>query len=490
MTQDAPAAQAAAKAPAQASAQASATRGRPVWMLVLLIAGWVLLRAATWQPGLPDLGRRLTDTARVTRASDAPGVMRASADTDLLAVEAPALPQDLRAGLSPEVADQVAHELPRELAHQLAIETAREMARAMAPGLAQRLLRERGLDRLVQPAARTAAAGYAAQIASAHATDRDQVRTLALGRRRGGSGGKRQTLAPQAPADRSDYQSFRLAAGHSAEPVGSESAPAPAGASGAEKPHRGSWLAMLPELLLHPGRARQALAQQAQAFNPGPRISADAWFLQRGGSAGIATSATPLVAGTPGYGGSQSGAVLRYRLFLQDPHRLSAFLRVSSAVSTPDREATLGLAARPVGSIPIVLQAEARLQSDGNGTRVRPAVQAVSQFPPIALPLGLRGEAYAAGGYVGGRGATPFYDAQGVIDHPLFRIGKAAELRIGGGAWAGGQKGVGRVDVGPRASVTFRLRRIGVRAAVEYRARVAGHAAPGSGPALTLSAGF
>ncbi|MBC7492500.1 MAG: hypothetical protein H7241_08675, partial [Novosphingobium sp.] len=161
-----------------------------------------------------------------------------------------------------------------------------------------------------------------------------------------------------------------------------------------------------------------------------------------------------------------------------------------SATNTPDREATLGLSARPVGSIPIVLQAEARLQSDGNGSRVRPAVQAVSQFPPISLPLGLRGEAYAAGGYVGGRGATPFYDAQGVVDHHLFGIGSNADVRIGGGAWAGGQKGVGRVDIGPRASVSFRVKRIGVRAAVDYRARVAGHAAPGSGPAFTLSAGF
>ena len=89
-----------------------------------------------------------------------------------------------------------------------------------------------------------------------------------------------------------------------------------------------------------------------------------------------------------------------------------------------------------------------------------------------------------------GRGATPFYDAQGVVDRKLFAIGKGRELRLGGEAWADGQKGVGRVDVGPRASVAFRVKRIGLRAAVDYRARVAGRAAPGSGPALTLSAGF
>ena len=445
-----------------------------MWTLVLMIAGWVMLRAATWQPGLPDPAHK---PDMVARRSDAPMVVRASAD--LLSATTPGslqgLPPDVRAGLSPEVADQVARELPRELAHQLAIETAREMAKAMAPGLAQRLLHERGLDRLVQ-----AAVGPAAPpLARGH--------RLALARGPAPSAGWiRQSAAVEAaPSNAADYQSFRLSAGHSIEPT------AAATPAAAPPPLRkGSWLAMLPELLLHPGRVRQTLARNGRSINPSPRISADAWFLQRGGSYASASPAAPLVAGTAGYGGSQSGAVLRYRLFLQDPHRLSVFLRATSAVNTPDREATLGLSARPFGSIPIVLQAEARLQNDGSASRVRPAVQAVSQFPPIALPMGLRGEAYAAGGYVGGRGATPFYDAQGVVDHHVFGIGSNADVRIGGGMWAGGQKGVGRVDIGPRASVTFRVKRIGVRAAVDYRARVAGHAAPGSGPALTLSAGF
>ncbi len=480
---------------AQAAPRA-ATRGRPVWMLVLLIAGWVMLRAATWQPALADLTYKASDATRIARAppasgavsGQAPGITTASADAQLLAAATPGLPPDVRAGLSPEVADQVARELPRELAHQLAIETAREMARQMAPGLAARLLHERGLDRLVQSAAQTGAAGYAARsLPPGRGMDRRVIKQMALGPGPGSGGGKRVRVALPTPAEQEDYQSYRLPAGQKVEPAGTRATTAPA-TTATTKPHRGGWLAMLPELLLHPGRARETLAKQGQTFNPSPRISADAWFLLRGAGAAVPTS--PLVAGTAGYGGSQSGAVLRYRLFLADPHRLSVFLRASSATYTPDREATLGLSARPVGSIPIVLQAEARLQSDGNGSRLRPAVQAVSQFPPIALPLGLRGEAYAAGGYVGGRGATPFYDAQGVIDHPLFGIGKSAEFRIGGGAWAGGQKGVGRFDVGPRASVSFRVKRIGVRAAVDYRARVTGHAAPGNGPALTLSAGF
>jgi hypothetical protein len=447
-----------------------------VWMLVLIIAGWVLLRAAAWQPGFAEPVRKSTQTGPVS--------VRAPAEAELLAASTTTLPPDLRTGLSPEVADQVARELPHELPHQLAIETAREMARQMAPGLAQRLLRERGLDRLVQAPALSGGGGRTAM--TAQRPDRAQHRQFARwsGSSGVGRGRSQPTMSVASAAssgDSADYQSFRLPAGAQAEPVTSSAAPT-AATPAAAPARKGSWLAMLPELLLHPGRARQILAQNGRSITPSPRFSGDAWFLQRGGSYASILPATPLVAGTPGYGGSQSGAVLRYRLFLEDPHRLSVFLRATSATNTPDREAALGLSARPVGSIPIVLQAEARLQSDGNGTRVRPAVQVVSQFPPILLPLGLRGEAYAAGGYVGGRGATPFYDAQGMVDHHLFGIGQSgrgggADVRFGVGAWAGGQKGAGRVDVGPRASVSFRVKRIGVRA---WRARLHREAAPRS----------
>ena len=373
-----------------------------MWTLVLLIAGWVLLRAATWQPGAPDHTRKPQVAALVTHApADGTMVAAAMAGPMLAAMPGamsgrmPELPPDIRAGLSPEVADQVARELPRELAHQLAIETAREMAKAMAPGLAQRLLHERGLDRLVQARvqasvqvsgqsgpARPGGAGYAVRKAPPRRGPAPSAVRV-----------RQSAAAVGIPLDAAGYQSFRLAEGHPFQPAGAAAAATPA----VPNPRKGSWLAMLPELLLHPARARQTLAQQGKAFNPSPRISADAWVLQRGGSAGTLSPTGPLVAGTAGYGGSQSGAVLRYRLFLADPHRLSVFLRVSSAVNTPDREATLGLSARPFGSIPIVLQAEARLQNDGSASRLRPAVQAVSQFPPISLPLGLRGEAYAAG---------------------------------------------------------------------------------------------
>lgn len=70
------------------------------------------------------------------------------------------------------------------------------------------------------------------------------------------------------------------------------------------------------------------------------------------------------------------------------------------------------------------------------------------------------------------------------------RSGGGAEVTAGAGVWGGAQEGSSRLDVGPSAAVSFRLGQARARLAADYRFRVAGEAAPASGPALTLSAGF
>ena len=72
----------------------------------------------------------------------------------------------------------------------------------------------------------------------------------------------------------------------------------------------------------------------------------------------------------------------------------------------------------------------------------------------------------------------------------MVRLGGEDELRVGVGAWGGAQKQAARFDIGPTASVAFRLGEARARLAVDYRLQVAGHAAPASGPAVTFSAGF
>jgi hypothetical protein len=115
---------------------------------------------------------------------------------------------------------------------------------------------------------------------------------------------------------------------------------------------------------------------------------------------------------------------------------------------------------------------------------------AVTELPPVALPRGLRAEIYGQAGYVAGRYATPFADGQARVDRHVLTLGRY-EARVGAGAWAGIQKGASRLDVGPGATVSLPLsNKVFGRLGIDWRLRVAGNAEPGSGPAVTLGAGF
>lgn len=215
------------------------------------------------------------------------------------------------------------------------------------------------------------------------------------------------------------------------------------------------------------------------------RWSGDAWLMLRNGSGG------PIAIGEPSYGRSQAGAVLRYRLAPASGHRPAAYLRTTRALAgAREGEVAAGLSARPVTGLPLRVAGEVRVSEGPAGREVRPAGFAVTELPPARLPLGLRAEAYAQAGYVGGRYATAFVDGQARIDTHVARLGPASELRAGGGVWGGAQRHAGRLDIGPSATVNFRLGATQSRLALDYRVRVAGDAAPQSGPALTISAGF
>lgn len=216
------------------------------------------------------------------------------------------------------------------------------------------------------------------------------------------------------------------------------------------------------------------------------RWSADGWLLVRGG--GTAS----LASGSPAYGGSQAGAVVRYRLGSGSREATYLYARATGALDLPgDRpELALGAGLRPVAALPVRLLTEARMRREGSGVRVRPAILAVSELPPARLPGRIVGEVYAQAGYVGGRDATGFFDLQALADRSVARPARGANLRVGGGVWAGGQRGAARLDLGPRIALGLDLGRIASRVALDWRLRVAGNAAPASGAALTVSAGF
>ena len=230
-----------------------------------------------------------------------------------------------------------------------------------------------------------------------------------------------------------------------------------------------------------------SLPQHAPAYT-GSRWSADAWLMVR------QDTTTPVASGRPSYGRSQAGAVVRYRLLPSNPHAPQAYARASSALAGPlEKDVVAGLSVRPVPRVPLRVALEARLSETAQGTELRPAAIAVTEFPQVSLPRGLRAEAYVQGGYVGGRFATAFVDGQGRVERTVARFGET-EISVGAGAWGGAQKGAARLDIGPTAAVSFRLgpKSNGARGrvAADYRFRVAGDAEPRSGPALTLSAGF
>ncbi len=223
-----------------------------------------------------------------------------------------------------------------------------------------------------------------------------------------------------------------------------------------------------------------------QTASPTRRWSGDGWLLLRGGNGTIAPGPT-----YGNYGASQAGAVIRYRLDPRDVRKSSAYLRATAALNgTREQEAALGLSARPLARVPVVAMAEVRAFRDTSGVRLRPAVLLVTELPPQKLPLGFSGEIYAQGGYIGGRNSTAFIDGLARAERPVTDISGAA-LRAGGGAWGAKQRGAGRLDLGPVASVTVRLSdSASARLEADWRFRVAGRAKPDSGPALTLSAGF
>jgi hypothetical protein len=257
------------------------------------------------------------------------------------------------------------------------------------------------------------------------------------------------------------------------------------------------WMAAVAQLPMPPGLLAATPTpwpRSAPVATPAPRRwSADGWLAWRRGGTGYnlpggGLPGAHLPVGT--YGASQYGAVLRYRLDPASHLRPVIYLRGTGSIDAPRyQEMALGLALRPVAAIPVAATAELRATRSFGETRLRPAATLVTELPPIKLPFAARAEAYVQAGYVGGKGATAFVDGQLRIDRAVTRLGPA-ELRAGAGAWGGAQEGARRLDIGPSLSLGLADDQAAARLSADWRFRVAGRAAPGSGPAITLSAGF
>ena len=221
------------------------------------------------------------------------------------------------------------------------------------------------------------------------------------------------------------------------------------------------------------------------------RWTLDAWAFWRDGSA----SDTAAQGRAPVYGASQAAAVLRYRIDPSNARDPRAYVRAYRAlVSNGESELAAGLSARPLAGLPLRAHGELRVTRFASGTSLRPAAFVTSELEPIALPAGLRAEAYGQAGYVGGSDETAFADGPLHVmrDVAEFDLGLVERSRVslGGGAWAGAQKGSSRVDLGPSMRLDLNIGETPARLSVDWRERVAGNAEPDSGVAVTLSTRF
>ena len=206
------------------------------------------------------------------------------------------------------------------------------------------------------------------------------------------------------------------------------------------------------------------------------RFAASAWLIARGGRNGT------LLGGQ--LGGSQAGARLTYAL--GSARKVALAARVATPLSGRGREAAVGVEWQPTRA-PVRLVAEQRVSLDGG--KGGPTLMAIGGIAPTPIAGGFRLESYAQAGVIARDGAEAFADGAARLARPLASIG-GGTLDLGGGVWGGAQRGAARLDIGPSLGLVVPVGRRAVRLTLDYRARVAGEARPGSGVALSIGSDF
>jgi hypothetical protein len=206
------------------------------------------------------------------------------------------------------------------------------------------------------------------------------------------------------------------------------------------------------------------------------RVQLTTWALLRGQQGGLGPSS---LASGGQLGGSQAGARLAYNFTRQ----IAATLRTTSEVGRRGGEVAAGVRIQPAAAIPLWFTAERR-QRIGRygGGRNAFALFFESGVYDRPLPWRLSLDAYLQGGVVGFHSRDGFVDGGLTVTRPVYR-----QFAAGLGLWGGAQPGVYRVDAGPR--ITMKVRN-NLKVHLDYRARLAGNAQPGSGPAVTLAGDF
>jgi hypothetical protein len=207
------------------------------------------------------------------------------------------------------------------------------------------------------------------------------------------------------------------------------------------------------------------------------RFSGSAWALSRadGGGASLANGGQ--------LGGSQVGARIFYA---PGSKALALTARISAPLASPrGREASLGIALRGNN---VGLIVEQRFALD-NGGRDAPSVTAYGGVSEVPLGHGIRLDGYAQAGVVGVRHPQGFVDGAVRLETTVTED-HGSRLSAGIALSGGAQPGVSRLDIGPQLVARVPVGGSALRVSAEWRQRVAGNAAPGSGPAITVGFDF
>ena len=200
--------------------------------------------------------------------------------------------------------------------------------------------------------------------------------------------------------------------------------------------------------------------------------SGSLWIAARDGSG------TTLATGVGQLGGSQAG-VRVYRTLTPE---LALTGRLSAALAAKGAEVAAGIAFRQ-GAFAVIAERRFAIDSGGRNDWSLTAVAGVSA---VKLPFGALLDGYAQAGIVGRDG---FADGALRIERPVFTR-QSSHLSLGAGLWGSIQPGVARLEVGPQIVARTTVAGRPFRLSAEWRQRIAGTAAPGSGPVVTLGADF
>lgn len=250
--------------------------------------------------------------------------------------------------------------------------------------------------------------------------------------------------------------------------------------------------------LLKTAQAMDPEAPEATAWGADVRQLTKRWSI---GAYALSREGTgEVLAASPVLGAGQMGAAVGWRVNPLGKQRISLFGRYTVAgnpeggIDNETGEAALGVRYEPSRKVPVAIDFERRIALGlfaRNAWAARVSGGAQGNVPAFGRKVDLEG--YGEAGVVEGFTDTPdlYAGAQTRGAVPLFQLGRT-RFDAGAGAWGAYQRNFGetasRLDLGPSARI--RVEPFPFYAQVDFRARVAGNALPGSGPVLTVAGEF